>query len=138
MLKRDFILRMIEMLAELIAGILGLIKKGKLEEAGDELDRAYDSILKDDADKIRQIPSEKIVEELNFKFNYSSDQMEMISDIFYAEAELFYAKGEKEECLESYKKSLLLLQNVMEHTDTFSFKRQHRISLLSQKIEELL
>ena len=39
MYQRDYILRMIEMIAELVAGILGLIKKGDLEKASDAIDR---------------------------------------------------------------------------------------------------
>jgi hypothetical protein len=33
MYQKDYILRMIEMLGEMIAGILGLIKKGEFEQA---------------------------------------------------------------------------------------------------------
>ena len=40
---------MIEMLGELIAGILGLIKKGDLKMAADKLDNLYYSMLKEDA-----------------------------------------------------------------------------------------
>ncbi len=41
MYQKDFILRMIEMLAELVAGILGLIKKGDFQKASQSIDNAF-------------------------------------------------------------------------------------------------
>jgi hypothetical protein len=40
MYQKDYILRMLEMLATLIAGILGLIKKGDLQQASHALENA--------------------------------------------------------------------------------------------------
>jgi hypothetical protein len=46
MYQKDYILRMIEMLGDLIAGILGLIKKGEFEKAADKLENLYLGMLK--------------------------------------------------------------------------------------------
>lgn len=46
MYQKDFILRMIEMIADLIALILGLIKKGDLPQASQLLENAYREFLK--------------------------------------------------------------------------------------------
>jgi len=47
MYQKDYILRMIEMLGDLIAGILGLIKKGEFEKAADKLENLYLGMLKE-------------------------------------------------------------------------------------------
>ena len=56
MYQKDFILRMIEMLAELIAGILGLIKKGDFQKASQSLESAYQDLLKEDSTFFNKIP----------------------------------------------------------------------------------
>ncbi len=45
MYQRDYILRMIEMIGELIKGILGLIKKGEMSAAEQSIEYAYLNFL---------------------------------------------------------------------------------------------
>ena len=54
--EKDYILRMIEMMGEFIAAILGLIKKGDYKQASESLDRAYHNLLKEDASFFQRIP----------------------------------------------------------------------------------
>ena len=49
MYEKDYILRMIEMLGDLLRAIFGWIGKGKLEEAGDKINEAYLTFLRKDA-----------------------------------------------------------------------------------------
>jgi hypothetical protein len=51
---------MIEMIGELIAGVLGLIKKGDYQNARNTLEQAYYNFLKEDAAFFRNIPTEKL------------------------------------------------------------------------------
>jgi hypothetical protein len=48
MYQKDYILRMIEMLGDLIAAILGLIKKGDYNQASERLGSIYYDTLKED------------------------------------------------------------------------------------------
>jgi hypothetical protein len=45
MYQRDYILRMIEMLGDLIASIMGFIKKGDYKKASEQLGRIYYDML---------------------------------------------------------------------------------------------
>jgi len=45
MLQKDYILRMIEMMVEVIAGIMGLIKKGEFDKAPKSINNAYFQLL---------------------------------------------------------------------------------------------
>ncbi len=137
MYQRDFILRMIEMLAELVAGILGMIKKGKFEEASESLDNAYMNLLKEDAGFFRDLPLENISEKLINEHNYTNGHLEILLELFYAEAELHYAKGNLNESLPFYKKSKLLLEYVLNESGTFSFEKQSRLSKLHDRISEI-
>ena len=49
MYQKDYILRMIEMLGDLLAAIFGLVRKGDYNQASEKLERIYYDMLKEDA-----------------------------------------------------------------------------------------
>ena len=137
MFQKDFIMRMIEMMGELIAALLGLIKKGNLQEAAEALENAYHDFLKEDAAFFYAIPKEKLTEKLLQEHHYTRGHLEILSELFYAEAELLYAKDKKEESLVFYEKSLILKEFVLKESKTFSFEKQSRLEEIRGKIENL-
>ena len=137
MYQKDYILRMIEMLGELIAGILGLIKKGDFQQANQSLDKAYYDFLKKDASFFTFIPIEKLTDKLLSEHNYTYGHLEILSELFYAEAEVLYAEGKNTESLEFYEKSLMLCKFVLNESKTFFFDKQPRISLLKNRIAQI-
>jgi hypothetical protein len=93
MYQKDYILRMIEMLGDLIAGILGLIRKGDYDHASEQLGRIYYDMLKEDASFFRTIPKEELTHKLLQEHNYSSGHLEILAELFNAEAELELVQG---------------------------------------------
>jgi hypothetical protein len=75
MYQKDFILRMIEMIGELIAGILGLIKKGDFGQASQSIEIAYSNFLREDASFFRSISKEKLTEKLIHEHNYTNGHL---------------------------------------------------------------
>lgn len=137
MYSKDFILRMIEMLGDLIAGILGLLKEGKTEEAKEKLDNAYSDFLKEDAAFFRDIPIENLTHKLLNEHNYTSGHLEILSELFCAEAELQAANNKKVSAREYFQKALVLHEYIVKESNSFSFEQQNKISSLKRKIEEL-
>src|SRR5665648_903366 len=82
MYQKDYILRMIEMLARLIAGILGLIKNGNYKQASDQLEIIYYDMLKEDASFFRAIPEEKLTQKLLQEHNYTNGHLEILAELF--------------------------------------------------------
>lgn len=137
MYQKDFLLRMIEMLAEMIAGILGLIKKGEFQQASQRLERAYTDFLKQNAPFFNSIPKEQIVEKLLKEHHYENGHLEILAELFYAEAELLFAKNEVKESIEFYEKALLLHAFVERETKSFSMERQSKVSLINSRIKQI-
>jgi hypothetical protein len=137
MYQKDFILRMIEMIAELVAGILGLIKKGDFKQASQSLDYAYHNFLKQDASLLQSIPKEELTATLLREHNYNNGHLEILSELFYAQAELFYAQGKQTESLEFYEKALILLDFITKESETYSLEKQSRLSTLQDRIAQL-
>lgn len=136
-IQKDYILRMIEMMAELIAGILGLIKKGQFQQAEASLDRAYNELLKEDSAFFNGIPLEKLTDTLIREHNYTHGHLEVLSELFFAQGELDFSQGKQQESLPYYERSLKLLEFILDESRTFSFDKDSRRAMLEQRLREL-
>lgn len=137
MYQRDYILRMIEMLAELVAGILGLIRKGDYKRASQSIDHAYQDLLKQDAGFFDKIPLNQLTDSLVQEHNYTNGHLEILSELIYSQAELFYAQKNYNKSLEYYQKSRFLLEFIIKDTQSFSIEKQSRLSYLENRMAEL-
>jgi hypothetical protein len=136
MYSNGFILRMIEMIGDLIAGILGMIKKGEFKLASQTLENAYFNFLNEDASFFRKIKKEKLTQELIEKYNYIDGHLEILSELFYAEAELLNARNSKKESAEFYEKSFILLDYAIKNSKSFSFEKQTKLTLLRNRLDQ--
>jgi hypothetical protein len=134
MYQKDYILRMIEMIRELIMGILGLIKKGELEKAGDQIDRLYYDFLKEDSAFFTFIPSGELTNKLLQEHNYTHGHLEILAWLFDAEAELEMARGNYKLSLDFSQKSLILFEFIENEQKTYSLERAEKIEALKKRI----
>jgi hypothetical protein len=131
--QRDYILRMIEMMGDLIAAILGLIKKGDYDTASKSIDNAYHQFLREDASFFSLIPKEELTEKLLNEHNYTNGHLEILSELFYAQAELLNGQGKHSESIAFYEKSMILLDYVIRESRTYSFDKEKKLSELREK-----
>jgi hypothetical protein len=131
--QRDYILRMIEMMGDLIAAILGLIKKGDYDTASKSIDNAYHQFLREDASFFSLIPKEELTEKLLNEHNYTNGHLEILSELFYAQAELLNGQGKHSESIAFYEKSMILLDYVIRESGTYSFDKEKKLSELREK-----
>lgn len=134
MFQKDYILRMIEMIGDLIAALLGLIKKGDLEQAEKILERGYLELLRRDASFFQLIPKEQLTDRLLGDHHYTNGHLEVLSELFFAEATLSEARNKLNNSLIYYEKSLVLLDFLEQEDKTWSAKREERKNLLKERI----
>ena len=134
MYQKDYILRMIEMMAQFIAAVLAILRKGNLPEARQMLETAYYDFLKQDAAFFHDIPEEKLTDELIGQHHFTHGHLELLSELFYAEGEVEQSAGNHDDSLACYRKALRLVQFLADNSDTFSPLREERILLLRSKI----
>ena len=137
MFKKDYILRMVEMIGDLIAAMLGLIKKGDLEQAEKLLERGYMELLRRDAAFFQVIPKDQLTTKLIGEHHYENGHLAVLAELFFAEATLSEAQQKLPYSLTCYEKSLILLEFLEKEDKTWSAKREERIMLLQAKITEL-
>lgn len=133
MYQKDYILRMIEMIRELIMGILGLIKKGDLDIAGEKIDNLYYDFLKEDAAFFTSIPAEELTKRLLQEHNYTHGHLEILAWLFDTEAELELARGNRKMSQEFSQKSLTLFEFIENEQKTYSLERTEKIEALKKR-----
>jgi len=128
---------MIEMIGDLIAALLGLIKKGDFDQAEKIIERGYIELLRRDASFFQLIPREQLTDKLLGDHHYTNGHLEVLSELFFAEATLSEAQNKLDNSLIYYEKSLTLLEFLEQEDKTWSAKREDRKSLLKERIEVL-
>jgi hypothetical protein len=134
MYQKDYILRLIEMAAKALAALLGLIKGGKLDEASEELDNLYFNFLKEDAAFFREIPMEKLTGKLLEEHNYTNGHLEILAELFNAEAELCIARDDKTAAKEYFRKSLILMEFTDKANRVYSQERINRMEKIRKRL----
>lgn len=134
MYQKDYILRMIEMFGDLIAGILGLIRQGEFPKAELSLENAYYDFLKQDASFFKTIPTKELTDKLLNEHNYTNDHLEILAELFLTQAELFFAQGKLNDSIPFYEKSLVLYEFIVKESKIFSIEKQSKISLIQSRI----
>jgi hypothetical protein len=129
---------MIEMFGELLAGIFGLIRKGQYNRASEQIGKVYYDMLKEDASFFRLLPEKDLTNKLILEHNYTNDHLEILAELFNAEAELDLAQGNKSGCLEYSRKSLILFEFVDTNQKTYSLERINKMESIRKRIETLI
>jgi len=136
MYRKDYILRMVEMFGEMIAKLLGLIKKGDYTLASKSIENAYLDFLQKEAAFFHVIPIETLTQTLLKDHNYTNNHLEILAELFNAEAELNYAQDKHKECLPFAEKALLLFEFINNETKTYSETRDEKIKKLNTIIQK--
>lgn len=129
---------MIEMLGDLIAGILGLIKKGDFEHATGKLENLYHKMLNEDSAFFRDIPENELTNKLLHQHNYTNGHLEVLAELFNAEAELCLAQDNKSGSLEYSRKSLRLFTFIDSEYKIYSQDRIDKMETIRERIKNVL
>jgi hypothetical protein len=137
MYQKDYLLRMIAMLIKFLGEFLGLIKKGDLKLAAEKLDGSYNTFLREDASFFYNIPAGQLTQKLLHEHNYTNGHLEVLAELFNAEAVLKLAQGDKTGSLEFSGKSLILFEFVDMEYRTYSEERIMKMEDIRKRISEL-
>ena len=137
MYQKDYILRMVEMIGDLIAAFLGLLKKGDLDQAEKLIERGYTELLRNDASFFLLIPKEQLTDKLISEHHYEHFHLEILAELFFAEAAMAEAQHKSDHSLTCYEKSQILTEFLELEDKTWSVRREERKAVLREKISEL-
>jgi hypothetical protein len=134
MYQKDYILRMIEMLGDLLRAIFGWISHGKLEEAEEKINEVYLTFLRNDAAFFHAISEEKLTEVLLADHNFTHGHLEVLAGLMDAEASLNDAKGETGKATEYFRKSLKVYEFLEGNDRTWSTDRIEKMTRIRHRL----
>jgi hypothetical protein len=137
MYQKDYILRLIEEMTKFLAVVFGLMKKGDYQKASEQLEKSYFELLKENAAYFRAIPWEDLTHELLDKHNYTNGHLEVLAELFNAEAELCLAKKDNPGALIYSLKSIILYRFIDAEYRTYSQERLDKMEEIEGRIRQL-
>ena len=121
-IEKDFIMRQLLMLFEVIHKILHYRKKGENGKAHEEIQYFYKCLKIDE--NIHSMEIELLIEFLEKDKNLNNEQIEMIAFVLKEQGELSDSTEDK---LDFFRKSYFLLNKIESESITFSMDRQMKL-----------
>jgi len=126
-IERDYLMRQLMMLFEVIQKIMGYRKKGDKKQALQQINYFY-TCLKIDED-VRSKSIEEFLDFLVGKKKLTNEQIEMVAIVLTEQGELAEEMKEK---TDFFRKSYFLLDKVERESTSFSMERQMKLSKLRE------
>lgn len=134
MIQKDYILRLIEEAAKVLAIALKLKNDGDFDAAEQTLDNAYGDILKIDKKDVLFVSNDELIPYLTNGLKMETGKLEILAN-FFTEDSFFEKNAETKRNL--IEKALILLQHINKIDKTFSFERINKIERLKKVFEYL-
>ncbi len=138
--KRDYLMQQIEqlgqVLAQLLAYLLGLRGRGSASLSLEEIRQQYDDRLNLPIDLILDTPSEKIIELLTGKVKYMDRHLEKMGDVLNETGDLYSSAGDLKSSEDLWAKALVIYEHLQQTDKSFSMERMQKISLLQERIND--
>lgn len=137
MFQRDYILKMIEMFGEMLAGILAMIRRKQYKKASETIENAYTELLQQSSAEILKIDAEDLQDALQTKYNFNQQQLEIVAGLLFAEAELNFSEKKYATGKTNFLKSLTIFKYLDKKQKTYSLEHQNRIAEIERRIAEI-
>lgn len=126
-IERDYLMRQLMMLFEVIQKILGYRKKGDKKQALQQIKYFYTCLEIDEDVRAKSI--EELMELLVDKKKLTNEHLEMIAIVLTEQGELAENSEQKKDF---FRKSWFLLDKVERESTSFSMERQMKMSKLKE------
>lgn len=126
-IERDYLMRQLMMLFDVIQKILRYRKKGDIEQAEEQIKYFY-SCLKID-DDVEKLNTNELLELLQTKKELSNEHIELVAFVLKEQGELQTDKNRQNDL---FQKSYFLLEKVERESTSFSMDRQMKLAELKQ------
>ncbi|MBN2612514.1 MAG: hypothetical protein JXB00_13235 [Bacteroidales bacterium] len=138
MYRKDYILRMVEMFGEMLRGILGMIRKKDFDEASAAIEHAYTELLHQKPEEILKISREKLPDMLQHEYDFNPQQIEIVAELLFAEAEMNFFQENYADGLQKFRKSLTIFKYLDREQKIYSPERQNRILGIENRITTII
>jgi hypothetical protein len=132
MIRKDYILRMVQEFAKFLAKIIGLKMDGKLDEALKEIDNVYKGMIDLDPIVLKSLGPEEVLDFLLKEKKYNNHHIKMIAELLFEEGQIYVENGDPISARNVMEKAKILINYLMESDSTFSFDWYEKISVIDE------
>ena len=130
MIRKDYILRMVEEFGKFLAAIVGLRLEGKLEEALKKIDDVYRGMIDLDPIVIKSVDPGELLDFLQKEKEYNHHYLKMIAELLFEEGQVYAESGDPVSARNVLEKAKILIDYLMEYDKTFSFDWYEKMSII--------
>jgi len=130
MIRKDYILRMVEEFSKFLAAIVGLRLEGEFDEALKKIDNVYRGMIDLDPIVLKSVDSTELLDFLQTEKDYSNTYLKMIAELLFEEGQIYAENGDPVEARNVLEKAKILIDYLMENEATFSFDWYEKISVI--------
>jgi len=130
MIRKDYILRMVEEFAKFLAAIVGLKNEGKYHEALKKIDTVYTGLIDIDPIILKSLSPEEMITFLKNEDKYSNQYLKIIAELLFEEGQIYVESGDPVSARNVLVKAKMLINYLSENDSTFSFDWYEKISII--------
>ena len=122
-----------QVLAQMLAYLLGLKGTGSASLSLEEIQQNYNDRLNLPLDLILETPGEKIIQLLTEKVKFMDRHLEKMGDILSETGDLYEEAGDHANARDFREKALIIFRHLQDTDNAFSMERMQKISRLENK-----
>ena len=135
MIKKDYILRIVEEFAKVLTTILGLRREGKMDEALAQAAQVYRTMLDVDPVVLKSASKEQLLSYLQEDKGFDRYYLKMVAELLFEEGMIYHELGDPILAQNVLEKAKLLIGYLMDNDATFSFDWYEKIHEIDQILE---
>jgi len=136
MIRKDYILRMVEEFAKFLAAIMGLKDEGKYEEALKKIDSVYTGLLNIEPVTVKAISTDEVLDFLKTEKKFTNQYLNMVAELLYEEGMIYAEMGDPVSTRNVLEKSKVLINFLSENDQTFSYDWYEKLKNIELILEE--
>jgi len=131
MIRKDYIMRMVQEFAKFLADIVGLKREGEFGEALKKIDNVYLGMIDLDPSVLKSVDPDKLLGFLQDEKQYNNHYLKMIAELLFVEGQIYSENGDPVSARNVMEKAKILIQFLMENETTFSFDWYEKLSVIN-------
>lgn len=136
MVRRDYIMRMIDEFSKFLAAVVGLKNEGKFEEALNKIDDIYRGMIEADPKVLKAIEPDQLLDFLQNEKQFNNQYLKLITELFFEEGQVYVESGDPISAAIVMKKAKVLINYLMENDTSFSFDWYEKLVVIDKVIAE--
>lgn len=134
MIRKDYILHMVEEFAKFLAAIIGLKNEGKYSDALKKIDTVYTGLIDLDPIVLKSVTPEEMITFLQNEQKYSNQYLKIIAELLFEEGQIYIESGDPVSARNVLEKAKVLINYLSENETTFSFDWYEKISIIDGQL----